>query len=73
MHKSFRPCVNDKDFFTKGLPQPQAHQLREVSLQLEVMLVVVGGMQVLGVRVVGCLQPVSSIHILRTSVLMCTT
>ena len=23
MHKSFRPRVNDKDFFTKGLPQPQ--------------------------------------------------
>ena len=30
-------------------------QLREVSLQLEGLLVVIGGMQVLVVRVVGCL------------------
>ena len=55
MHKSFCPRVNDKDFFTKGLPQLQARQLRELSLQLEVLLVVTGGMQVLGFRVVGCL------------------
>ena len=53
-HKSFHPHFNNRISLLGACLNLRLHQLREGSLQLEVVLGVAGRVQVLLVRAVGC-------------------